>query len=128
MLILFWTKCLFKKYFIYLFPDKGREKKWQGNITVWLPLMCPQLGFWSATQVGALTGDQNGDRLVCRLGWCSIHWATPTRAKCFFTSIKNKKNEFSFYFHLLINWSFFFFSCWSRFLSLIIFFSLKNFF
>ena len=34
---------------------------------MWLPLMCPLLGTWPATQACALTGHQTGDPLVCRL-------------------------------------------------------------
>ena len=32
-----------------------------------LPLTCPQLGTWPATQARALTGNQTGEPLVCRL-------------------------------------------------------------
>ena len=32
---------------------KGRER----NITVWLPLTCPLLGTWPATQACVLTGN-----------------------------------------------------------------------
>ena len=34
------------------------------NINVQLPLICPLLGTWPATQARALTGSQNGDPLV----------------------------------------------------------------
>ena len=51
---------LFKKIF-YLFIY-FRER----NINVQLPLMCPLLGTWPATQACALTGNQTSDRLVCR--------------------------------------------------------------
>ena len=36
----------FLKDFIYLFLDRweGREKEWERNINVWLPLTCPTLG------------------------------------------------------------------------------------
>ena len=33
----------------------------------WLPLVCPLLGTWPATQACALTGNQTGNLLVCRL-------------------------------------------------------------
>ena len=33
----------------------------------WLPLVRPQLGTWLTTQARALTGNQTGDPLVCRL-------------------------------------------------------------
>ena len=37
---------IFKKDFIYLFLDRGerREKEWERNISVWLPLTWPPLG------------------------------------------------------------------------------------
>ena len=49
----------FLKDFIYLFFERGegREKERERNITVWLPLACPQLETWPATQVCALTGN-----------------------------------------------------------------------
>ena len=33
----------------------------------WLPLTCPQLGTWPATQACALTGNRTSDLSVCRL-------------------------------------------------------------
>ena len=59
----------FLKDFIYLFLDRGegREKERERNINVWLPLLHPLLGTWSATQACALTGNQTSDLLVCRL-------------------------------------------------------------
>ena len=57
----------FKKDFIYLFQrGKGREKERERNIDVWLPLTCPLLGIWPATQACALTGNQSGDPLIHR--------------------------------------------------------------
>ena len=55
--------CL-KKYFIYLFLERGegREKQRERNITVWLPLMCP------TTQACALPGNGTCDPLVHRPG------------------------------------------------------------
>ena len=56
--------------FIYLFifrEGEGREKERERNINVRLPLMCPLLGTWPATQACALTGNRTGDPLVCRL-------------------------------------------------------------
>ena len=49
----------FLKYFIYLFLERreGREKERERNINVWLPLACPLLGTWLATQECALTGN-----------------------------------------------------------------------
>ena len=36
---------------------EGKEKEMKGDINVWLPLMHPLLGTWSATQACALTGN-----------------------------------------------------------------------
>ena len=33
------------------------------NINVWLPLVCPPLGTWPATQACALTGNRTSDPL-----------------------------------------------------------------
>ena len=55
-----------KKDFIYFLErGEGKEKERARNISVWLPLTCPQLGTWPATQACALTGNQTGDPLVC---------------------------------------------------------------
>ena len=62
--------CPFKKKdIIYLFLERreGREKKRERNISVWLPLMCPLLGMWPATQACALTGNRTSNPLVHRL-------------------------------------------------------------
>ena len=66
------------KDFIYLFLEKGREGEMERNINVWLPLTCPLLGTWPATQACAL-----GIELVTLwfTGWFSIHWATSARAE-----------------------------------------------
>ena len=58
----------FKKYFIYLFLERGegREKERERNMNVWLPLACPLLGTWPATQACALTGNWTNDPLVLR--------------------------------------------------------------
>ena len=58
---------LFKKRF-YLFLERGerREKERERNINVWLPLSCPTLATWLATQACALTGNGTGDPLVSR--------------------------------------------------------------
>ena len=56
-------------FVIYLFileRGKRKEKERERNINVWLPLVCPQLGTWPATQACALTGNQTGDLLVRR--------------------------------------------------------------
>ena len=56
----------FKKDFIYLLLERGegRENEREGNID-WLPLACPQLGTWSATQACAL--NWASDLLILRL-------------------------------------------------------------
>ena len=58
----------FFKRFYYLFLERGegREKDRERNINVWLPLACPLLGTWPATQVCALTGNRTGNPLVVR--------------------------------------------------------------
>ena len=57
----------FLRFLIYfIFRQWGREGERDRNISVWLPLACPPLGTWSATQACALTGNQTNDPLVCR--------------------------------------------------------------
>ena len=54
--------------FIYLCLDRreGREKERERNINVCLPLLCPLLKTWPATQACALTGNRTSDPLVHR--------------------------------------------------------------
>ena len=60
---------IYFKYFTYLFLERGegKEKERETNISVWVPIMCPLLGTWPATQACALTGNLTGGPLVCRL-------------------------------------------------------------
>ena len=62
---------IFKKYFIYLFLDRGegKENERERNIHVWLPLAHPPRGgpTWPATQACALTGNRTSVPLVHRL-------------------------------------------------------------
>ena len=58
------SKNFFKRFYLFLERGKGREKERERNIYVWLPLACPLLGTWPATQVCAQTGNQTGDPLV----------------------------------------------------------------
>ena len=58
------TLFFFLKDFIYLFLERGERRKNERhrNINVWLPLACPQLGTWPATQACALTRNQTSAR------------------------------------------------------------------
>ena len=42
-----------------MFRERGREKQRERNINVWLPLTCPLLGTWPATQARALDWESN---------------------------------------------------------------------
>ena len=46
-----------KKFYLFIFGERGREGDKERNINVWLPLMYPLLGTWPATQGCALTGN-----------------------------------------------------------------------
>ena len=58
----------FKKDFMYLFSEgeKGKEKEWERNVNVWLPIAYPLLGTWPTTQPCALTGNRTSNPLVHR--------------------------------------------------------------
>ena len=64
-----WLPLLFKKFFIYLFLERGerREIERGRNINVWLPLKRPLLGTWPATQACDLNGNQTSDLPIHRL-------------------------------------------------------------
>ena len=51
---------------IYLFTCREGKGGREENINVWLPLTCPLLGTWPATQAFALTGNWTNDPLVRR--------------------------------------------------------------
>ena len=57
----------FKEFYLFIFRERGGEKEWERNISVWLPLVCPLLGTWPAAQACVLTGNQTSDLLVHRL-------------------------------------------------------------
>ena len=50
----------FKRFYLFIFREREREGERERNINMWLPLMRPLLGTWSATQ-------------ACALDWES-HW------------------------------------------------------
>ena len=56
----------FLRFYLFIFRERGREGEREGNINMWLPLVCPPLGTRPATQACALTGNQTGDPLVCK--------------------------------------------------------------
>ena len=45
-----------KRFYLFIFRERGREGERERNISVWLPLMRPLLENWPATQVCALIG------------------------------------------------------------------------
>ena len=55
------------KFYLFLERREGMEKVRERNSNVWLSLTHPLLGTWPATQVCALTGNQTGNPVVCRL-------------------------------------------------------------
>ena len=50
----------------FLEREERKEKERERNIHVWLPLACPLLRTWPATQACALTGNRTSDPLVRR--------------------------------------------------------------
>ena len=56
-----------KNIYILFISERGEErgKERERNINVWLPLTCPPLGTWPATQACAPTGNRTSDPLVC---------------------------------------------------------------
>ena len=76
-------------FYLFLERRKGKEEVRKRNISVWLPLTCPQLGIWPTIQACALIGNQTGNPLVWSLH--SIHWATPAMAPSTIWSIMLQK-------------------------------------
>ena len=94
------------KILFILFLERGegweKEREREGNIQVWLPLTCPLLGTWPATQARAPTGNQ----MLCRttlnqlsyIGqgypmFTNSHWyciSIPSQVTCFWHMVFNK--------------------------------------
>ena len=70
-----------KRFYLFIFRERGREEEGERNISVWLPLVRPLLGTWPVTLACALTGNRRGDPLVLRLAL--NHWATLARSEIF---------------------------------------------
>ena len=57
----------FKIFYLFIFREgEGREQERERNISVWVPLACPLLGTWAATQPCDLTGNGTRGPLVHR--------------------------------------------------------------
>ena len=65
--ILLFSFFFFLRFYLLISRQRGREGERDRNIHVWLPLVCPLLGTWPATQACALTGNWTSDPWVCRL-------------------------------------------------------------
>ena len=87
---LFFLKVLF---ILLLERREGRERERERNIYVrnidWLPLTCPQLGTWPATQARALSGNWTGDVLVLT-GVQSTDPHQPGCSGCLFSAVFNR--------------------------------------
>ena len=76
----------FKKYFNWLMyllinlfileRGEGKEKERERNISVWLPLTCPLLRAWPATQASALIGNWTRDPLFHRPALNPLNYTT----------------------------------------------------
>ncbi|KAF6099777.1 hypothetical protein HJG60_011514 [Phyllostomus discolor] len=60
-ILLLFSLNFLKRFYLFLERKEGREKQRVRNFNVWLPLICPQLGTWPATQEYALTGNPTGN-------------------------------------------------------------------
>ena len=70
-------------YLFILERGKGWEKKRERNINVWLPLVCPLLGTWHATQAYAL----NGNPTLWFTGWQGTQSTEPHQPQPISTSL-----------------------------------------
>ena len=86
----------FRHYLFILFLDReeGKEKERERNVNVWLPLVCPLLGAWPATQACALTGNQTGYTLVLRPVLHSLSHTSQGWRLSFMIHLMNIFNEF----------------------------------
>ena len=63
----FYFYYLFKRFYLFILEGGKEEKERERNINVWVPLACPLLGTWPATQACALDWESNWLPLVHRL-------------------------------------------------------------
>ena len=60
--------CIFlKRFYLLIFREGKGGRKRETNINVWWYLTHPLLGTWPTTQGRALTGNQTGVLLICKL-------------------------------------------------------------
>ena len=83
---------------LFIFIERGREGKRERNSNVWLPLMCPLLGTWPATQAYVLTGNQTDNPLVCRLALSPLSHTSQDSILVLFPALKKG------YQHLTVNY------------------------
>ena len=55
-----------KRFYLFIFREKGREGEREGNSSVWLPLALPWQGTRPTTQACALTGNRTVNPLIRR--------------------------------------------------------------
>ena len=77
---------------LFIFREEGREKEREGNINVWLPLLCPLLGTWPTTQACALTGNRTSNPLVLRPVLNPLSYTSQGQIKSF---LKRERESFS---------------------------------
>ena len=65
----------------------GKEKERKRNINVWLPLTCPLLGNWPATQACSPTGNQTCDLWVHRPALSPLSHTSQGRTDVFFSLV-----------------------------------------
>ena len=89
--------------FIYLILERGegREKERERNIIVWLPLICPLLGTWPATQPCALTGNLTANPLVHSLSYNPLSHTSQGKNKTKQNRTKQKNTFLTFVWTLL---------------------------
>ena len=56
----------FKRFYLFIFRERGKKGERERNINVWLPLECLPPGTLPPTQACTLTGNPTGDLLVYR--------------------------------------------------------------
>ena len=60
-------RSFFKRFYLFIFRERGREGERERNINVWLTLAHLLLWTWPTTQACALTRNPTSDPSVCRL-------------------------------------------------------------
>ena len=79
----------FKRFYLFIFRQRGREGGRRRNISVWLPLAHHLLETWPTTQAWSLTGNRTSDPLVNRPAVNPLGHTSQSHMPAFYFQVHN---------------------------------------